>query len=235
VADAPLNVQNSTISASGTSIVSGRPFTLTNMTQFTDANPNDTDAGGYIATIDWGDGSSDTGTVSYANGTFSISASEHTYPATASDTTYDVRVTILDADGDPNASSADHSFEVINGTLTATAVLAPVVYWDGTTPAQSQNLVEPIDDTAPAGALPAGGPANRTDLAGLDLGLAASSGLQSPGATGSTDPAAVQGLDTLPQNTPVTLRYTKRGGDDVRVWQQSATGLFTLLLGPGTS
>src|SRR5262249_18738622 len=58
---------------------------------FTDTNPSAT-ASDFTATIDWGDQTTSTGTVSLTNGTFSVTGS-HTY---ADEGTFPVKVTIKD-------------------------------------------------------------------------------------------------------------------------------------------
>jgi CSLREA domain-containing protein len=67
--------------------------TLT-LATFTDANPGN-NSGDFTATIHWGDGNSTSGTVSYSNGTYSVSGS-HTY---AEEGSYAVTVDVSDDGG----------------------------------------------------------------------------------------------------------------------------------------
>jgi hypothetical protein len=77
---------------------------------FTDPDPHAT-AGDYSATINWGDGSSSTGTIAANGGGFDVSAS-HTY---AEEGTYPVTVTIQDAGA--GAVTANSSASVAGGVF----------------------------------------------------------------------------------------------------------------------
>ena len=98
-----------TVTANGTATVTAAAFTVNGgivdygaegvtatptLATFTDANPNDL-AGSYTALIDWGDGTSGTGTVTGGNGEFSVSGT-HVYATTG---VYSVAVKISDVDG----------------------------------------------------------------------------------------------------------------------------------------
>ena len=81
---------------------------------FTDANPN-APASDFSATVDWGDGSSSTGTVSQnADGSFSVAAPGHTYAEEGQDT---VKVSVTDKGG--STTSASQGVTVADASLTA--------------------------------------------------------------------------------------------------------------------
>lgn len=80
---------------------------------FTDGNAGATTAD-FTATIDWGDGSTSSGTVSGSTGgPFTVSGS-HTYPTTGGFTTYNVTTSISD-DGGSTAASSGSSCNVTVG------------------------------------------------------------------------------------------------------------------------
>ena len=107
--------------------VEGVPFTGT-VAEFTDADGN-TNPSYYMANISWGDGQSSGGSVSYANGTFSVQGT-HTYAELGSHTT---TTTISD--------TADGATVTVSGTATvADASLAwtnnaPTITWNASTTA----------------------------------------------------------------------------------------------------
>jgi Bacterial Ig-like domain (group 1) len=111
------------ISASGTTVsaTEGASFSGTVAT-FSDPDTSAT-AGEYAATIEWGDGSSSTGTVSGSGGSFAVSG-EHTY---ADEGSYTITVTTTDADNSSNSATATSSASVADAALTASGVSpAPV-------------------------------------------------------------------------------------------------------------
>jgi predicted pyridoxine 5'-phosphate oxidase superfamily flavin-nucleotide-binding protein len=98
--------------------LSGIPFTGPVAT-FNDTNTASV-AGDFVATIDWGDGQTSTGTVSGSGGGFTVSGT-HTY---ASPGTFAVLVTLTD----PPPGTATAS---VTGTATVTASLATIPTLDG--------------------------------------------------------------------------------------------------------
>jgi len=111
VADAQL-----VASSVGVSATEGVAFGPATVATFTDADPNGV-AADYTATINWGDGSTSTGTVSAnESGGFAVSGS-HTY---AEEGTFAVTVTIADAGGS-NATSAG-SASVADAALSASGL-----------------------------------------------------------------------------------------------------------------
>jgi FG-GAP-like repeat len=102
------------LSASGTTVTGSPNVALSNVTvaTFSDSNTA-TPAGEFSANIDWGDGSTSTGTVSGSGGSFSVTGS-HTYTQNGQDV---ITVNIL---GDQDSVAA-------TPTSTALIGLAPVV------------------------------------------------------------------------------------------------------------
>ena len=109
VADAPLTATALPISAT-----EGAPITATVAT-FTDANPNAA-VGDFTATINWGDGTTSTGTITEQNGVFSV-AGTHTYAEEGKDP---ISVTITDVGG--STATATSTATVADAALTATAL-----------------------------------------------------------------------------------------------------------------
>lgn len=114
VSDAPLSV--TTASLNGTEGLSLGTVTVAN---FTDGNPLATTAdftsGGGSVTVDWGDGTTSTGTVTQTGtGTFSVSGS-HTY---TDEGTYSVTVTVADDGG--STGTATGSAVIADAALAAT-------------------------------------------------------------------------------------------------------------------
>jgi hypothetical protein len=75
------------LSAAGAATINGNPgVAINNVTvaTFSDSNTQNI-AGDFVATIDWGDGTSSTGTISGSNGSFSVAGS-HTYAQNGQDT-----------------------------------------------------------------------------------------------------------------------------------------------------
>lgn len=93
---------------------------------FTDANAFDP-ADLYTATIDWGDGTTSTGTVSGSNGNFSVQAA-HTYHEWG---TYDFTVTIIDKD----------AYEVAASGTATIADVEPIAHVDSYTTSHGYELV----------------------------------------------------------------------------------------------
>jgi Bacterial Ig-like domain (group 1) len=111
------------ISATGTTVsgTEGASFSGTVAT-FTDPDTSAT-ASEYAATIEWGDGSSSTGTVSGSDGSFAVSG-EHTY---ADEGSYEIKVTISDVDNEGNKATAGSTANVADAALAAAGVSpAPV-------------------------------------------------------------------------------------------------------------
>jgi hypothetical protein len=82
---------------------------------------SDTDTGGpasdFLATIDWGDGQSSTGTVSGSNGSFTVSAS-HDYAKVGN---YKIGISIADDDAGTATATAGTSVTINQAPLTVTA------------------------------------------------------------------------------------------------------------------
>ena len=109
VADAALTDTSAAAAASATEGASTGTLTVA---AFTDANSGD-HHGDFTATIHWGDGSS-SGTVTYSNGTYSVSGS-HTY---AEEGTYAVTVDVADAGGSTLTGIGKTTVAVADGALT---------------------------------------------------------------------------------------------------------------------
>ena len=109
MADAALTATALPISAT-----EGASITATVAT-FTDANPNAA-VGDFTATINWGDGTTSTGTITEKNGVFSV-AGTHTYAEEGKDA---VSVTIADVGG--STATATSTATVADAALTATAL-----------------------------------------------------------------------------------------------------------------
>jgi len=92
---------NDDLNASGTTIKGDPGVALNNVTvaTFSDSNTQN-GAGDFVATIDWGDGSSSTGTVSGSNGSFTVNGS-HTYAQNGRD-----NITVSIADDDQGIATA---------------------------------------------------------------------------------------------------------------------------------
>ena len=99
------------ISASGTTINGSPNQPLTNVTvaTFNDSNALNV-AGDFVATIDWGDGATSTGTISGKNGAFTVSGS-HTYTQSGQDT---ITVTVAEDPSDGQATAADSATTTAN-------------------------------------------------------------------------------------------------------------------------
>lgn len=107
-ANSTANVGDAALSASGVAPTSPQGFNGT-VANFTDANAGATTAD-FSATIDWGDGSNSTGTVTGSGGSFSV-AGNHTYTGTGY---FTVTVKIID-DGGSTATTT--STILIYGTV----------------------------------------------------------------------------------------------------------------------
>jgi hypothetical protein len=86
---------------------------------FTDGDKSAT-AGEYAAKIEWGDGSSSTGTITGSAGSFSVSG-EHTY---AEEGSYAVKVEITDVDNASNHATTSSAAKIGDAALSATGVSA---------------------------------------------------------------------------------------------------------------
>jgi Domain of unknown function (DUF4214) len=86
---------------------------------FTDTTPSP--ATGYTANIDWGDGTTDTGTVSLAGGTYSVTGS-HTYAEESSDT---ATVAITETVGDMDTATASNAIAVAEGDVLTVNLIQP--------------------------------------------------------------------------------------------------------------
>jgi hypothetical protein len=106
IADAALSATGTTISSTEGTAISGATVAT-----FTDANPNAA-ASDFTATINWGDGTSTTGTVVAQNGGGFAVNGGHTY---ANEGTYTVGVTINDVGG--STASATSSASITGATL----------------------------------------------------------------------------------------------------------------------
>src|SRR6185437_15960747 len=101
-----------------------------------------TPAGDFIASIDWGDGTSSTGTVSGGSGTFTVSGG-HTFTAAASDS---VKVTLTDDAPGTATATATTIATVSRGVLASTMVLTAAT--EGTALAASTTIAT-FTDTDP--------------------------------------------------------------------------------------
>jgi hypothetical protein len=107
------------LTGSGTSIAptSGTAFGGTVAT-FTDTNHTAV-AGDFTATIDWGDGTTTTGTVTGAGGTFTVAGS-HTYAAAGTDT---IKVKLVD-DAPGTASATATTTATVSASVSTTSISA---------------------------------------------------------------------------------------------------------------
>jgi hypothetical protein len=94
--------EDDVISAAGTTIHNGPTLTDVTVATFTDSDTLNV-AADFLATIDWGDGTTSTGTVSGGNGAFTVSGS-HTYAHGGQDT---ITVNVADDPADGQATAAD--------------------------------------------------------------------------------------------------------------------------------
>jgi hypothetical protein len=123
VADAVLT--DSSVAATATASEAAGTGALTVAT-FTDANPGD-NHGDFTATIHWGDGQSTSGTVSYSNGTYSVSGS-HTY---AEEGNYPVTVDVSDDGGSSLTGVGKTTVAVADAALTDTSAKATASATEG--------------------------------------------------------------------------------------------------------
>ncbi len=109
--------------ATGVPVMSteGLSFTATVAT-FTDPNTSSTPAD-YVATIDWGDGSSSTGTITGSAGSFSVGGT-HTY-ADETKTPFTVTITITDAHNPSRQATPTSTATVVDAPLHAGAFTLP--------------------------------------------------------------------------------------------------------------
>jgi hypothetical protein len=112
VADAALT-DTSTAPTTPPSAVEGASTGSLTVATFTDANPGDNPSD-FTATIHWGDGNSSSGTVSYSNGTYSVSGS-HAY---AEEGSYAVTVDVTDAGGSKLTGVGKTTVAVADAPLT---------------------------------------------------------------------------------------------------------------------
>jgi hypothetical protein len=134
VADAGLTATGGKLTA-----VEGASFSGV-VASFTDADPNGS-ASDYSATVDWGDGTTSSGTIAAASGGFVVTA-DHVYAEVG---TFTAHVTIQDAGG--SSAGADSAVGVTDAALTAsgTAVTA-------TEGAPFSGVVASFSDANPNGA-----------------------------------------------------------------------------------
>jgi hypothetical protein len=109
--DSPITASGLTFSPTEGKAYSGQ------VASFTDPDTAST-AGEYSATIDWGDGSSTSGTVSGSSGSFTVNGT-HTY---ADEGTNKVSVTIKDTDNTANTATASSTANVVDAALSASGV-----------------------------------------------------------------------------------------------------------------
>jgi hypothetical protein len=113
VTDGALTDTSTTVSASGTEgSATGSIVAAT----FTDANPGDNSAD-FTATIDWGNGSSSAGTVTYGGGTYTVTGST-TY---AEDGSYAVTANVVDDGGSKLTGIGKTTVTVSDASLTDTS------------------------------------------------------------------------------------------------------------------
>jgi PKD repeat protein len=122
------------------SATEGQPFSGTVAT-FTDPDTAST-ASEYSATVDWGDGTTSTGTISGTSGNFTVSA-DHTY---AEEGAYTVKVTITDVDNTPNTATTSNTATVADAALTAAGTAVTAV--EG---ASASHTVATFTDANPGG------------------------------------------------------------------------------------
>jgi hypothetical protein len=122
----------------------GTAFTSSGLATFADTLANS--ASDFTSSIDWGDGTTTTGTVSGSAGSFTVDG-VHTY---AEDGSYTVNVTLTDVDDDGSglataSASAASTVNVAEADLTATASSATLSTTEGAT---ASGVVATFTDTA---------------------------------------------------------------------------------------
>ncbi len=109
--DQPITAQNTTVNATEGKAFSGKVAT------FNDPDTNAT-ASEYSASINWGDGSTTTGTITGSGGNFTVNGT-HTY---AEEGSFTVTVTITDVDNASNTATATSTAKVADAALHGKAV-----------------------------------------------------------------------------------------------------------------
>jgi hypothetical protein len=129
------------IDATGTSLsgTEGSPLSGTVAT-YTDPNPSDV-ATQFSATIDWGDGSTSSGSISGSSGSFTVTG-DHTYSEEG--TSIPVKVTITDADDPNDTATANSTADIADAALSASGLS-----FNSTNPVNA--VVATFTDADPAG------------------------------------------------------------------------------------
>jgi outer membrane protein assembly factor BamB len=109
----PISATGMTLGGTEAAKVSGT------VASFTDPETKAT-ASEYSATIEWGDGTSSSGTVSGGGGNFAVSG-EHTY---ADEGSYTVKVVITDVDNESNGATTESTAKIADAALSASGVSA---------------------------------------------------------------------------------------------------------------
>jgi hypothetical protein len=165
---------------------------------FTDPN-HSTPASAFTATIDWGDGSSSAGTVSGANGSFTVTGT-HTYNEEGS---FSVRVQITETSAPSDTATTTSIATVADASLAATCA-APAV-----SPQSFSSEVAALTDQNPDGS-------TADFTATIQWGDGTSSSGTVSGPTGG--PYAVSGSHTYTTTGPVTITtsVSDDGGSDAK-------------------
>ena len=181
------------ISAAGTTIDGNpnEPLTDVTVATFSDSNTVNV-AGDFVATIDWGDGTTSTGSISGSNGAFTVSGS-HTYSQSGQDT---ITVNVAEDPSDGQATAADSTTSTAMIVGLAAGAASDFSATEGSPIGPSGSQVATFSD------------ANTSDSAGdftatIDWG------------DGTTDPGAISGSNGSFTVTTAGHTYTDEGSDTI--------------------
>jgi hypothetical protein len=203
-----ITAQGTTISATEGASFSGAVAT------FTDPDTGSV-ASEYTASIDWGDNTTTSGSITGTAGNFTVNGT-HTYEEEG---TYSIKVTITDVDTPANAATADSTANVDDAALSATCA-APAV--------------SPMSFSGPVAALTDANPfAPSTDFtATIDWGDTTSSSGTVSGPVGG--PFTVSGSHTYSSTGPVTIKVSIADDGGSKALTSCDVLIFAFAPGGGT-